>query len=177
MANTTQTVTIRGKTSFAKILGDPVLNYAKDGKEWKVDIVIDKNTVKELKGYGIEDRVKTKENYLDGQPFLSFKQKEFRNDGSPNFPIKVEDVHGEKWNQETEIGNGSDVDVKFVIMDFGPGKKKGVYIRSVRVLKLVPFVRSEFAPLDESDPFYQEVIETPKETETPPFDTDLDDPL
>ena len=39
---------IRGKTSFAKILGDPMLNYNKDGREWKMDLEItDKNTLKD----------------------------------------------------------------------------------------------------------------------------------
>lgn len=154
-----RTVVLRGKASYAKILGNPVLNYSKDGKEWKMDLVLTKEGLKEVKGYGIGDRVKQKDDYLDGEPFLTFKQSELKKDGSPNQPIKVTDIADNPWPQNKLIGNGSDVDVKFVVMDHGAGKKKGVYIRSVRVLDLVPYERKEFEALDESDPFYAKLKE------------------
>lgn len=153
MANNTTTVTLRGKASFAKILGAPVLNYSKDGKEWKMDLVITKDTVKEVKGYGIGDRVKSKDDYLDGRPFLSFKQAELRKDGTPNDPIKVVDINGKPWDHTKLIGNESDVDVKFRVVDYGVGKKNGVYIAAVRILNLVPYERQEFAPVTEDDDF------------------------
>ncbi len=146
---------IRGKTSFAKILGDPVLNYSKDGKEWKMDLQITADTEKELKRLGIGDRVKRKDEYLDGQPFLTFKQKEYKNNGEANSPINVVDAAGNPWDQSKLIGNGSTVDVKFVVVDYGKGKKHGVYPRSVRVLDLVEYTRTEFEPLDESDEFFE----------------------
>lgn len=146
------TLVLRGKAMFAKILGDPIPNYNKDGKEWKMDFVLQPSSIKELKEAGIGDRVKTKIDYLEGAPFLSFKHK-FVDENTK--PIKVVDVQGNEWDQKKLIGNGSDVDVKFVVMDFGPGKKKGVYIRSVRVLKLVPYERKEFDELSEDDEFYQ----------------------
>lgn len=152
-----KTVVFRGKASFAKILGDPILNYNKDGKEWKMDLELtDRASVKEAKGLGIGDRVRQKEGYLDGSPFMTFKQAELRRDGTPNQPITVVDPLGKPWNQNTLIGNGSDVDVKFVVMDHGPGKKHGVYIRGVRVLNLVPYERQEFEPISEDDEFYKE---------------------
>jgi len=158
-SNETKTVVLRGKTSFAKILGAPVLNFSKDGKEWKMDLVLDKDTVKEVKALGIGDRVKTKDGYLDGQPHLSFKQAELKRDGTPNQPIDVKDIAGKPWPENKLLGNGTDVDVKFVVMDYGPGKKKGVYIRSVRVLSLVPYEKQEFEPLSEDDPFYKQLAE------------------
>ena len=152
-----QTVVFRGKASYAKILGDPVLNYSKDGKEWKMDLhIVDKDIIKEAKALGIGDKVKQKPNYLNGDPHLSFKQAELRKDGTPNFPIKVFDAAGKPWPENKLIGNGSDVDVKFVIMDYGPGKNKGMYIRSVRVLRLEEYSPQEFAPIDEDDEFYDE---------------------
>ena len=164
MASTTQKMVIRGKTSYAKILGDPVLNYSKDGKEWKMDVVIDGATEKEFKAAGIGDRVKRKEGYLNGAPFVTFKQAEFRRNPDPetglpkrNDPIKVTDIIGDPWDQKTLLGNGSDVDVTFAVQDHGPGKKKGMYIRSVRVLKLVPYEGgSDAPPIDKEDPFYAE---------------------
>ena len=44
------TVVLRGTAMYAKVLGDPVLNYDKDGKEWKFDFIPDaqKETAKDL---------------------------------------------------------------------------------------------------------------------------------
>lgn len=149
-------VTFRGKTSFAKILGNPVGNKFGDDLNWTMDLVLTPEAVKEAKALGIGDRVKRKEEYLDGQPHMSFKQPELRKDGTPNKPIRVVDINGKDWDQNKLIGNGSDVDVKFAVADFGKGKKKGVYIRSVRVLKLVSFERKEFEDIDENDEFFNE---------------------
>lgn len=163
--NNTQIVTIRGKTSYAKILGDPVPNYSKDGYEWKMDLQITKETAKELKGYGIGDRVKMKPEYLDGQPFVTFKQREMRTDYKTggqvkNDPPTVLDIAGKPWPQDKLIGNGSDVDVQFTIKDHGPGKKAGVYIRKVRVLNLVPYDNPDaLPPIDENDPFYKNLAD------------------
>lgn len=181
MSKNTEIVTFRGKTSFAKILGDPGLNYAKDGKEWTMDLVIDKETVKKAKGLGISDRVKMKPDYLDGQPYMSFKQRELKASGQPNDPIRVVDIRGNAWDQEKLIGNGSDVDVKFAIVR-NPGRKDGVYIRGVRVLNLVPYAnRQDFDAIDEDDPFFknlQDISETVKESEgVDSFDELDDDPF
>lgn len=154
--NKTQVTVLRGKAFFAKILGDPVPNYNKDGKEWKMDLKLaNKESLKELKDLGVGDRVKQKENYLNGSPYITLKQSEFRKDGiTRNDPIKVYDAAGKEWDQSRLIGNESDVDVKIAVMDFGPGKKKGMYIRGVRVLNLVPYERKDFPPLSEEDEFF-----------------------
>ena len=191
MATKTTTLVFRGKASFAKILGEPVLNFAKDGKEHKMDLeLLDKNAIKEMKAVGVEDRVKNKENYLDGNPFITFKQAEFKKNGEPNKTITVVDAAGNPWPQDVEIGNGSVVVVKFVVMDFGPNKYKGVYIRSVRVLEHVPYNRAEFDPIDEGDEFYdkakeaeeqQKMLAMENNSSSPPFkvseDDDLDDEI
>ena len=184
MSKNIVTVTFRGKLSYAKILGDPVLSYDKASKEWVFDLAIDQNTVKEAKKLGIGDRVKTKEDYLDGRPYLTFKQRELKKDGSPNFPIKVEDIRGKAWDQSKLLGNETDADVKFVIID-NPGMKKGVYVRSVRILNLVPYEKSEFTPIDEDDPFYKNLAAAEEmaaaaaqDNEGPgPRDDDLDDDI
>lgn len=155
MADNRSTEVIRGKTSYAKILGDPVLNYSGDGKEWKMDLEITNETKKELKALGIADRVKTKAEYLDGKPFITFRQRELRPTGEPNRPITVVDAAGNAWPEDRLIGNGSTVDVKFTVVDYGKGKMKGVYISDVRVLELVPYAKTAFEPLDETDEFYQ----------------------
>lgn len=190
-----QTVVLRGKTSFASVLpGDLVTNYNKDGKEWKLDLEIDEATAKTMKQYGIADRVKRKDNYLDGAPYLSFKIKELNNKGEPNEPLKITDILGNSWGSE-KIGNKSVVDLKFVVMDYGRGKPKGVYPRSMRVLEHVPYKPKDFADIDEDDPYYKaalEAAERRKATEvdlntafglnqpkvsTTVFDDDLDDDI
>ena len=154
-----QTVVLRGKTSFAKVLPDDLgLNYDKSAKEWKLDLEIDETTAKTMKQYGIADRVKRKDEYLDGAPYLSFKISEFNKRGEPNRPLEITDILGNAWGDE-KIGNKSVVDLKFVVMDFGKGMKKGVYPRSMRVLEHVPFKIKAFNDLDESDPYYQAALE------------------
>lgn len=154
--NNIKTVTIRGKAHYAKILGDPIPNFAKDGKEWKIDLELtSKNTIKELKDLGLGDRIRQKEKYLDGSPYISFKQAEFKKDGvTRNKVISVVDRNGKPWDENTLIGNGSTVDVKFVIIEYPAYGKTGVYIRGVRVLDLVPYERPLFDALDEDDEFY-----------------------
>jgi len=157
MANKPQTAVFRGKAQYAKVLGEPMLNYNKDGKEWKLDLVLaDKGTLAEAKKLGIGDRIKQKDDYVDGQNYMTFKQAEFKRDGTANDPIKVTDILGNPWPKDKLIGNGSDVDVKFVVIDYGPGKKSGVYIRSIRVLKLVEYNKKEFDDLPEDDEFAAE---------------------
>jgi len=184
MASKTQTFVIRGKAMYAKILGEPIPNYDKSGKEWKMDLQLtDKNSLKELKAAGIGDRVKTKDNYLDGSPFMSFRQAEYRKDGvTKNEPIKIVDAAGKPWDDNKLIGNQSDVDVKFVKMDFGPGKKPGVYIRAVRVLNLVPYEKDDFGAITEDDEFFQEAVKVSDEEFAKDFGLqgdvdDLDDEL
>ena len=155
MANKTVTVTVRGKSSFCKLLEDQLtLNFNKDGKEWTIDLEIDKDTAKEMKGYGIADRVKTKIDYLDGAPYMRFKQSEATRAGKLNDPPKIVDILNKPWDQTVRIGNGSVLDVQFSVVDYGPGKKSGVYLRNVRVLDLVPYEEKGFATIDENDPYY-----------------------
>lgn len=165
MAKNVTEHTLRGKASYAKIIGEPMLNYNKDGREWKMDLqLLDKGSVKDVKSWGIGDRIKNKENYLDGNPFMTFKQNEFRKDGvTPNQPIKVVDAAGNPWDEHKLIGNGSVVDVKFIVMDHGPGKMHGVYIRAVRVLDHVPYEPKEFDDLSEDDEFYKAAKEAEEE--------------
>lgn len=159
MTKNTQTFVIRGKTSFAKILGDPVPNYEKTGKEWKMDLKIDKSVEKEMKAAGLGDRVKRKDGYLGGEPFMTFKQKELKADGTPAQAPTVQDIKGNPWDQNKLIGNDSTVDVKFIKMDHGAGKKAGVYIRAVRVLDLNEYNRQEFDAVNEDDEFFNAVQE------------------
>lgn len=145
-------LTIRGKASFMKLLGDPVPNFGKDGLEWKTDVQISPAVVKELKAAGIGKKIKQKDEYLDGQPYISFKQPEFKRSGDRNDPIPVVDILNDPWDQSTLIGNGSDVEIRFAVVDTG-APNKGTYLRKVRILNLIPYARKDFEEIDETDEF------------------------
>lgn len=151
--------TVRGKLSYAKVLGEPVYNKFKKANEWKFDVEIDKDTVKELTGLGIKTKIKMKSDYLDGKPYLSFSQNEFRKDrntGSDvrNDPIDIKDILGKPWDGNKLLGNGTVADVKFKINPYGDGLI-GIYVQSVRILDHVPYGGKQFEDIDESDPYYQ----------------------
>lgn len=155
MSDTT-TLTLRGEIHWAKILGDPVLDYDKTAKEWTFDFIpSDEKAAKaELKPLGVADRIRVKEGHLDNRPYMTFKQKELRADGTPNTRIEVNDIVGDPWDETKLIGNGSIVDVRFVVVDFGAKRYKGMYPRAVRILDLVPYERKAFNDLDPNDEFY-----------------------
>lgn len=165
MSNNNKSVTnlvFRGKLQYARVLGDPVLNYNKDGQEWKFDFIpLDtKGSKAELKEVGVADRLRVltdsegNERY-DGQAYMSFKQNALRKNGEPNYPIKVQDINGNPWPEDRLLGNDTIADVRFVVIDNGQGRFNGVYPRSIRVLELVPYESDEFQPIAKDDPFYK----------------------
>lgn len=181
MAQKYTTHVIRGTLSWAKVLGAPIMNEFAKEKQWSVDVAPDAKGLAELKRLKLKDKIKNKE---DGRgDFISFRQSEFKKDGSPNDPITITDAQGNPWPENKKIGNGSIGDVKFSYTDFGT--TKGNYIKAIRVLKHVPYVAQEFAPLSEDDEFFaadasdvtdmepQAGDNTP--AETPIHDTELDD--
>lgn len=163
-------VTLRGKVYYARVLGDPMDDYEAtqgrgDGKEWKLDFVPLKDADwSRLRKLGIGDRIKAKDDYLDGETHITLRQRTALEvvedeDGTKRKKyknrIRVVDVTGEAWPQDKMLGNETIVDVKLRIADYGKGMKKGVYINGLRVLELVPYVRPLFDELDEDDPYYQ----------------------
>lgn len=173
MANKPSTLVFRGQLQYARVLGDPVLNYAKDGQEWKFDFIPNDpaGAEKELaatKANKVTDRLRSLTDSegnprYDGAKYMSFKQAAERRDGTPNNPIRVEDAYGNPWPEDVLLGNGTVADVKFVVIDNGPGKFPGVYPRSIRVLELIPYQSKEFDPIDENDPYFAKAAEAARE--------------
>lgn len=154
------TLVFRGRLQYAKVLGEPVLNYNKDGQEWKFDFIPndEKSAAADLKAVGVSDRLRSLTDSegnprYEGQKYMSFKQNATRRDGTPNYPIKVVDALGEPWPEDKLIGNDTVADVKFVVIDNGKGRFNGVYPRSIRILDLVEYNKSEFEPLDDEDEY------------------------
>ena len=148
---------ITGTVHWAKVLGDPVPNYTRDGREWTLDLTPDDDGYALIKKLGISSKIKNKGD--ERENFIQFKQREFRADGTRNKPLPVYDARNQLWDPETKIGNKSTVEVKFNVVDYGKGKPQGVYPQAVRVLELVPYVRQEFAPLPEDSKYYQNFAE------------------
>lgn len=184
MANNNTTHILRGTLHWAKVLGEPRMNTFTNEREWSVDLTPDKNARAELKRLGLSDRLRTpKSNDDRKETFLSLRVKEFRKDGvTKNEPIRIVDAGGRPWGDGL-IGNGSVGDVKVQVRDYGPGKKKGLYIRAIRILDHVEYEVQEFAPLSEDDEFFAadddnlEVAEAEYEFEDADEGDDLDDEM
>ena len=155
---------VRGKAYFAKVLGRPVDNFNKDGKEWTIEIEPDDKGEKLLKELGLSSRITKGEK----RNRILFRQREKRPDGETNRPITVVDANNKPWDESKLIGNESVVDLKFKFTDYGKGKPAGVYPQALRVLEHVEYKRQEFAPLNEDDQYWKEGSE-----EAPTFEKDF----
>lgn len=146
MDNTT-TVFVTGTVYWAKIVGDRALhsNYDGDGREWSYELEPD--DVSFLKEHRLLDRLKDK-NATNGRgEYLVLRKPEFDKDGNKNEPIRIYDEDNSPWDDRL-LGNGTRVVAKLRIVDWGKGKKKGIYTTALRVEELVPFVSNEFGGYD-----------------------------
>lgn len=175
MAQVYTTHVIRGVLNWAKVLGQPIMNdYAKE-RQWSVDVSPDAKGLAELKKLKLTNKLKNKKD--NRKDFISFRLGEFKKNGQPNDPIYIEDAKGNPWPKDVKIGNGSIADVKFSYTDFG--STKGSYIKAIRIVKHVPYVVQEFAPLSEDDEYFAgdraELEPTSGSNENVAFDQDVDD--
>lgn len=183
----TDFITLRGRTQYAKIFGDPLDNFDGDGKEWKLDFIVDDDRdMDRLKKLGILGRVKQKEDYLDGAPHMTLRQRTSKEKVRDEFgdmveqwanPIYVVDVQGKAWDRTKLIGNGSVVDIKLRVADYGKGMQKGVYINGIRILDHVPYARPLFDELDEDDPYNLKANDKAKKQESNADPEDLDEDI
>jgi hypothetical protein len=137
---------IKGIAKWAKVLGDPVWGYENKHKEWSVDLYLDEETVHKLEVEGLKDKIKDKGN---GQ-YITFKRREFKQNGEPNQPIRIVDHHGEPWNPKEKIGNGSTVNVNFAINEYGKNQKSA-NILSMQVWDHVKYSDAEFPTKEDSE--------------------------
>jgi len=159
-----ETVYLIGTGNWMKVLGDPVDNYNKDGKEWTLDFTPDAAAVAELRRLGVDHKLKNKGD--ERENFLTLKQRATKPDGTPARPITVVDARNHLWDPKIDargevtnkIGNMSTVEVKLDVVDYGKGKvaqaRYGLYPIAIRVLEHKPYVRQEFAPLPEDSKYY-----------------------
>lgn len=146
MANKSTKVFASGKVKWAKIVGERALspNYDGDAREWSFDFYPEDTTF--LKDHKLLDRLKTD---TDGNDYIRIKKPEFNKEGEKNEPFRIYDADDTPWDDRL-IGNGSDVDVKIDIRDWGVGKKKSIYAAAIRVTDLVEYQSNEFAGMEKS---------------------------
>jgi len=138
------TVFVPGVVFWAKVIGEPRLNYEKDGREWTYDFVPDDTSF--LKEHRLLDRLKEAREPIPG-PYLRMRKSELTKDGEKNEPIRIYDADNNAWDNRL-LGNGTRVVAKLAIVDYGKGKKKGIYTTALRVEDLVPFETNEFGGYD-----------------------------
>lgn len=148
---------IQGKAKWAKIVGDPSWGYENKFKEWSIDVYVDDATAEKLKAEGLGAKLKDKGNGV----YITFKRKELKVDGSANQPIRIVDHRGNAWDSR-KIGNGSTVNVNFVVNEFKPGQNNA-NILSLQVWDYVSFEGGEFPTKeDPSEGDWEKEIEEEK---------------
>jgi hypothetical protein len=145
---------MRGEAWFAKVLGDPVWNYERNGKEWTLEMKPDEDGLALLEELEVADRI----NKGPDKDRILFRQREFQANGKKNRPITVTDAEDHLWPQDVLIGNKSIIDFKFKYVDNGKGRKASLFPQGIRVLEHIPYVRQEFAPLNEEDKFFRREV-------------------
>lgn len=141
---------LQGTAHWAKVTGPAKPAYGDTHNEWSVDVSIDEKTMAKLKEQGVDHKVRNKDD--DRGDFLTFRRKELKKDGSPAARIAIVDAKGEPWDLNTLIGNGSTVNIKYVINEGElPRPWKRPDILAMQVVELVPYGDGESFPVYESD--------------------------
>lgn len=177
-------IVVRGVLNYAKVLGKArphtgLPKYDK-GPYWSVDVAPDKASLAMIETVGVTSKLKEPsdkdKNRVGKDKYLSLKVLLNKSDGDTNDPPRVVDAQGNQWPENKLIGNGTVADVKIKVVDYGRASEKGTYVQAIRVLDLVPYESSEFAPLSEDDAFFAAPEEDQGVT-GPIEDEDLDDDI
>lgn len=147
---------INGISQYAQVLGAPRNNqFDPDNRIWTIDLLVNKDTIKKLKTEGLGWKLKKTEKEAswtpEGSDYIKFKRMEFfidRKTGEKkrNKPIEVIDAQGNPWDQETLIGNGSEINVRFRTYE-GFKKQTQAMIDGIQVVKHVSYENKEAFPV------------------------------
>lgn len=156
-------------------------NYERTAKEYSFDFVPDAASIEVLKKHRLLDRLKEPRDPIPDD-YIRLRKPELDKDGKLLEKIKILDADGEPWDQlkSGNIGNGSKVDIRLTVADFGKGMKKALWTSAIRVNKLVPHEGGTQSP----DPFNdyakpESPASAPKaaKTKSAPRAEELDDDL
>lgn len=149
---------IRGTAKWAKVTGEPVWGYENKHREWSIDVYLDDETVHRLEVEGLKEKIKDKGN----GSYITFKRREFKQDGSPNSLIRIVDHHGNTLQNGVpgdkdhikytgpRIGNGSVVNINFAINEYGKNQKSA-NILSLQIWDLIAYEGSEFPTREDTE--------------------------
>jgi hypothetical protein len=181
-----KTIFIRGKAQYAKIL-DPVSNYNRDGYEWTLDLQLDEAGVAQAKAELAPKKIKTSDAF---GKYVRFKQgttytDKITGETKQRSAPPIVDATGKPWDMTKKIGNGSLIDVKASVVDYGAGKELGVYLSKVRILDHIPYEGAggdeDFPELEGEDKAFAEAVDGEDfpayEAEMPADDIDIDDDI
>lgn len=129
---------LQGTAYWAKVVGEPTHNKFENAKEWTFDVAISDETVKKLKAEGAGAYIKSPKSKEDhgGRPYLRFKRREINRDGTKAKPFKIVDHSGNDWDNSL-IGNGSLINVKFNLQQVSMGVNKGAMKPSCLSIQVV----------------------------------------
>lgn len=150
---------LRGTVDWAKIVGKarPYTGNPKydKGPYWSVDLTPDAKSRELMKSAGILKKLKEpKENDRRKDSFIVLRMLENKADGTKNSPPKISDIRGRDWDDDVLIGNGTVMDIKVKVKDYGTASEKGVYYQAGRVLDHVPYEGGGFEALSEDDEYF-----------------------
>lgn len=151
---------IRGKAYWAKVLGEPVKDKYKPVRQWSMDVAPDEASLKALEDEGLSHKIKPAVNksgkgHASGQGYVKFERPESvtnrqgKQVDMPNIPIV--DKYGQDWPDDKLLGNGTEVEVAFEIIDgeFNGQPFRKPRIKKIKVVAHVPFEEDE---LEYEDP-------------------------
>ena len=103
---------------------------------WCIDVTLDEKTKVELESIGLNIHNKGDER----GDFIKIKRKVMKRDGTEREAPTVVDSKRNPWDNSL-IGNGSDVNVKFKVYEYEYNKKHGVSadLIAVQVVNLIPY--------------------------------------
>lgn len=139
---------IQGTAKWAKIVGKAAKAYTPGEFEWSIDVFINEKTKQDLLAAGCDESyIKNKG---DGD-FVQFKRRSITRTGEPAKPIVVLDRSKNPWPVDTLIGNGSVVNVKFLLNEITHAGKQKMKpsVLAIQVWELHEYVGGEQFPTDE----------------------------
>lgn len=139
-----------GYAQYAKILGQAPWGYQNQYREWSIDVTLTPDVKTKLLAEGLDPK-KVKESKDGTYEFIKFRRREIKKDGSAGTAFRVVGPDAQPWDDKVLIGNGSKVNVKYVI-NTRPDGSKSVDALAFQVTEHVPYEgKGDFEPVEGQD--------------------------
>lgn len=140
-----KTFLIRGVAQWVRILGAPPPGYDNGPAEWSFDLILDEKSKKEYLASG-GDPFYVKVDKETGNEQIKFVRKAIKKDGTKSQPIRVAGPDGAEWPQDTLIGNGSIINVRYSLNEVNSKgtKRMKPSAMAVQVWEHKKYMKNEF---------------------------------